>query len=55
MTEDYWKKYKKEYDNSLFRKNELWKGVMDDIKRDEKPKHIKELYNLCKSDNPYIR
>lgn len=55
MTEDYWQRYKKQYDQHPFQKNELWKGVINDIKADSKGKHHLELYNICKSDNPYIK
>ena len=56
MTEDYWKKYKQSYDNEIFQKNEFWQDVQADMKRKHpSKKHYLELYNICKSDNPYIR
>ncbi len=55
MTEDYWQKYKKEYDNTLFQKNEFWRNVKRDVEKNNEGKHYKELYNICRSDNPYIR
>ena len=54
MTEEYWKRYKEKHDQHIFNKNELWKGVLNDIKKDSKGKHQLELYNICKSENPYI-
>lgn len=47
MTEEYWQKYKQQYDQHPFQKNELWKGVISDIKAQSKGKHHLELYNIC--------
>ena len=55
MTEDYWRKYKKEFDNSTFQRNKLWKNVIDDLKASSPGKHYLELHNICLSENPYIR
>lgn len=55
MTEEYWRKYKNKYDNEVFQKNEFWRDVKADMKKKEKGKHYKELYTICKSENPYIR
>lgn len=55
MTEEYWQKYKQEYDNEVFQRNELWRNVQNDLKRERPGKHILELHNICKSENPYIR
>ena len=56
MTEEYWKKYKETYDNEIFQKNGFWRDVQADLKRKHpNSKHYLELYNICKSENPYIR
>ena len=55
MTEDYWKHYKKEFDSQPFQQNEMWRDIQSQYKAQSKGKHIYELYNICKSDNPYIR
>jgi hypothetical protein len=56
MTEDYWQKYKQSYDNEVFQGNEFWRDVKASMDRKyPKNKHYLELYNLCKSDNPFIR
>ncbi len=57
MTEDYWRKWKQQNDAEPLNVNEFWRDVQADMKRKStsKGKHYLELYNMCKSQNPYIR
>ena len=57
MTEEYWKRWKKQHDAEPMNVNEFWQDVQKDMKRKHGngEKHYLELYNICKSMNPYIR
>lgn len=55
MTEEYWRKYKRKFDNEVFQRNEFWRDVQSDLNRKKKGKHHKELYSICKAENPFIR
>ena len=55
MTEKYWQRYKKQMMAEMWYNNKLWVEVRKDLERGKKPKHPLELYNMCKSENPYIR
>ena len=56
MTEEYWQRYKREvHDTDVWNSNELFRDTKKVLERKKSDKHPLELFNMCKSDNAYIR
>ena len=56
MTEEYWQRYKREvHDKDVWVSNQIFRDTKASLDRKKKKKHPLELYNICKSDNAYIR
>ena len=54
MTEQYWRDHVERERKGLLQ-NELWRGVLEDLKQQSPGMHHLELHNICKSDNAFIR
>jgi hypothetical protein len=56
MTEQYWQRYKREvHDKDAWVANQILRDTKETLQKKERDKDPLALYNICKSENVYIR